>query len=534
MSYLLKKPCSQVGCPKHAIGTLFYCEDCAKAWCLEHYHANSPHVCRTLIMASFQPGGEKAVQIRKKIGLETSGDKHAYQRTVEAIDSHKITQQASLIRPGHTCSLVTPSMPDGDYPRASAEYKIGWVNIHLPLIFDDGVKWIVRIPRRHDGDAPANLHNLIASSEVATLRVLHQNRAKVPNAWMPVEGNPDEAANGRYFFEEFVEGVPYIDGDYMNTLHTDRDRFAASLLEFAQHYIAIADIKLEVKGIGSLYPSDNSCGYTLGPITSMGTFMRPEPPYFLGPFKTLRDRYIAHIEQVLFHIRKLSFFNIAPIRSYVWLLELQDMIKECEVLGREEDDFYIRHADDWFRQTMRDSEGHLTGCLDWEWAYTTTKTEAFSSPLNLHIAHPWTEGDNALSPDELLMIDCFIKLGRPDLGDCIRQGRLYLRLEEALRIDWELFYMNRRGNFNGVLAAFRDQGQQVPGPFESEEELKVWLESLEKKRQENGELDEVRAAWKAYSDVKQEADRRDEETWEDVVAEQYKKLGLEEVDSAEK
>ncbi|WVQ77753.1 hypothetical protein IAR50_007443 [Cryptococcus sp. DSM 104548] len=528
MSYLLKRPCSHSSCPKFSIGTRFHCGTCGKVWCLEHYHAYPPHVCPIIVgtQRSIKSGGDRADKILEKIGVDRSNDKRAYQRIIDSLDSVKITQQASLIRLGHTCSLIIPSTPDDDGP-LTAEYKVGWVNIHLPLVFDDGVKWIVRIPRRHNGDAPADLHSLVASSEVATLQLLHENGAKVPNAWMPVVGNPEEAANGRYFFEEFVEGVPFIDGNYITALEKDRNQYAATLLEFAQHYIAVANTKPKVKGIGSLYPSTTSpCGYVLGPITSMGTFMQPEPPYFLGPFKTLKERYVAHIKQALFHIRSMSFLILDPIRTYAWLLELRDMVMACEVLGREEEDFYIRHADDWFRQSMRDSQGRLTGCLDWEWAYATTKAEAFSSPLNLHLERPWGEGNNALCVDELLMVECFDKLGRPDLGDCIRQGRLYIRLEEALRIDWDITYVRRRGSINGLLQAFRAQGQQVPAPFENDEELRVWLESLVRKRGGNGELDEVGAVWNSYGRVKEEAMKREEEMMEDVVAELYEKLNL--------
>ncbi|ODN72896.1 hypothetical protein L202_08319 [Cryptococcus amylolentus CBS 6039] len=313
-------------------------------------------------------------------------------------------------------------------------------------------------------------------------------------------------------------------------MEKDQDRYTATLLEFAQHYIAVADIKLEVKGIGSLYPFDNSCGYTLGPITSMGTFMRPEPPYFLGPFKTLKERYVAHIDQALFHIRSTSFFMLYPIQVYLWLLELLDMIAECEVLAREEEEIYIRHADDWFRQSMRDSEGHLTGCLDWE-AYATTKAEAFSSLLHLHLKEAWDEGDNALNSGELLMIGCFGKLGRSDLGECIRNGRLYARLEEALRVDQDLLgYINRRGNVNGLLDAFRARGQEVPGPFESNEEMKAWIGSLEKKREDNGELDEVRSAWEEYDNARRGVDAKFEGIMDAVIEEEYKRLGLMEED----
>ncbi|WVQ77755.1 hypothetical protein IAR50_007445 [Cryptococcus sp. DSM 104548] len=215
-----------------------------------------------------------------------------------------------------------------------------------------------------------------------------------------------------------------------------------------------------------------------------------------------------------------------PTRTYVWLEEVRDMVSVFEVLGREEEDFYIRHANDWFRQSMRDGEGHLTGCLDWEWAYATTKAEAFSSPLNLHIDQPWTEGDNALSSDELLMVECFDKLGRPDLGECIRGGDSTSVSKKRCALTGRYSISNGEVTSVGFLVLLRAQGQQVAGPFQSDEESEAWIESLVEKRRENGELDEVRAAWMAYVNVKGKADKREEEIRQEVVAEYFEKLKL--------
>lgn len=93
-----------------------------------------------------------------------------------------------------------------------------------------------------------------------------------------------------YFFIEFCEGTPW--SPYCSPLEKGKvsigqaTRFAES---YADEQIKIHN--LPFRGIGSLYP-----GKTIGPLISGVYFGKPQPPYFFGPFKTNRDRYITHIK----------------------------------------------------------------------------------------------------------------------------------------------------------------------------------------------------------------------------------------------
>ncbi|WVQ77744.1 hypothetical protein IAR50_007434 [Cryptococcus sp. DSM 104548] len=258
----------------------------------------------------------------------------------------------------------------------------------------------------------------------------------------------------------------------------------------------------------------------------MGTFIRPEPAYVLGPFKVQKEHYLGHIDQTLAHIWDFPFVQLDGVLSYLWMLELREMVECCGVLGREEEEFYIRHGDDQPRQYLRDDERHITGVLDWEWTCVTTKSEAFSSPLGLHaldLQGSWEEGSNHLHAEELIMVEAFEKLGRPDLGDCIRHGRLYLRLRDALRPDDNMFYFQRH-NVNGLLDAFRETGREFEGPFLTDEVFETYVDGLYVKHRTNEKWCHMGVRWDGFVERQAAADKVNSEIVDDVIERELLKV----------
>ena len=74
---------------------------------------------------------------------------------------------------------------------------------------------------------------------------------------------------------------------------------------------------------------------------------------------------------------------------------------------------------------MRDDLTKLICCSR---AYVTTKEDAFARP----VAFTSSEGSNDSTPNEDVLIQAYLELGRADLADCVRGGRLYHRLEDML------------------------------------------------------------------------------------------------------
>lgn len=61
---------------------------------------------------------------------------------------------------------------------------MGCANYHCWIIFDDGIKWIVRIPRTASfDDVPQDLVDYLVASEYATLKFLEKIDTPTPKAY---------------------------------------------------------------------------------------------------------------------------------------------------------------------------------------------------------------------------------------------------------------------------------------------------------------------------------------------------------------
>ncbi|WVQ81588.1 hypothetical protein IAT38_003712 [Cryptococcus sp. DSM 104549] len=331
-----------------------------------------------------------------------------------------------------------------DAVRGSDAKLFDGMNLHMPLQFDDGVKWMVRIRMLAAWTVPRDLLQIVSTSEVATIQLLHSEGARVPQAWHVPDATEEATRNKAppdYFFMEFVHGaIPAPSGTGRGRAFDIPSNIACVFFtDLAQHHITLSNIKLNLApGIGSIYPGDDG-GYTLGPLISFNSLMKPRPPYFFGPFRTQRERYCAAIDCAIDVVSRGLVHMVTKARDVcLWLLEVKELVEGCEELGREETEFYIKHADDAFRQYLADEEGHITGVLDWEWAFATTKGEAFCSMTSLYHTKDWVyKGADDINSQELLLIDAFSHLGRPDLADCVRNGRIYQRIHHALRPRFE-------------------------------------------------------------------------------------------------
>ncbi|WVQ79832.1 hypothetical protein IAT38_001932 [Cryptococcus sp. DSM 104549] len=419
--YFFNSPCTVEGCSGIAIGDRSFCQRCPARFCPEHLKSKW-HACKKL-------------ENMRDVGQQVKdGQRKLLQDTLDSLDPSLVITQATVLRPGHTCTFTIPAITT-----LFKDSSYACMNLHLPLEFDDGVKWMVRVPLRRWVNPPRELREMVVASEVATMRMLHEAGVKVPNAWLPqptLESKGDPPSD--YFFEELIPGKSLPDTLCPLTYDQLPRAFCEKFFDdLAEHYIALSNINLPSRGIGSLYPipgapTSGPVGerYTLGPLSQFGPFMSPTPPYFLGPFKTQRERYLARLEIALNNTYTEKFRFQHKLRMYLWYKEMMDMVTEHPELGREdeEDRYYVRHGDDGLRQCMADEDGRLQGVLDWEWTYITTKSEAFAPSHTLYATQAWLLGDDSLTTEELLLIAAYERRSRPDLAECVRRGRPYQRL----------------------------------------------------------------------------------------------------------
>jgi len=62
----------------------------------------------------------------------------------------------------------------------------------------------------------------------------------------------------------------------------------------------------------------------------------------------------------------------------------------------------------------------------------TTKAEAFAAPVVFYSNENYLAGKNDLSLEEKILIDAFERHDRADLAYCVRGGRIYSRLGDAI------------------------------------------------------------------------------------------------------
>lgn len=105
------------------------------------------------------------------------------------LDLPAIIEQAQKLRPCHTCQV---SFRDIEKKNLIAH----GTNIHFPLTFDDGRKWMVRVRQTIHARAPRDVLRMTALSEVATYKALRDGGVPVPQAWAPKmsDGEPCEVS----------------------------------------------------------------------------------------------------------------------------------------------------------------------------------------------------------------------------------------------------------------------------------------------------------------------------------------------------
>ncbi|KAJ3888100.1 hypothetical protein GG344DRAFT_54366 [Lentinula edodes] len=252
-------------------------------------------------------------------------------------------EHADALRPGHKPIIVS-------IPEDSSKFERGGMNVHIPLTFSDGVRWLARIRQK---STPST--RLILESEIQTMQFLNAAGMQVPNAYMP-RGSLD-------FCQDQEDRLP--------------------------------------------------------------------GPFFFGPFRSSAHRYLAQIEHVLREIEQGSgaFAGDEDVISvYVTHLWLKDLMQNSPRLWEDGEQTFLKHADDKGDQIMVDKDGKFVGVIDWEWAYTASKSEAFAAPLALVDVNPFFDGINDLSSNEEHLVNAYNKYGFPDLAKCVRDGKVYQRL----------------------------------------------------------------------------------------------------------
>lgn len=354
-----------------------------------------------------------------------------------------IISQAEALRPGRTCSA-----PDlhTDSDRVIAH----GTNLNILLTFDDDVKWFARIRQNVYYPYPTAALQMHALSEAASYRAMKDMGVDVPGTWVPVkddksEWRPTLTADRALTIDPdlayfFVEHIPGQSGKYGYRRNPAPD--ATDIEQIHQYAKWTIDLeKVTFDAIGS--PAfDDSGAVITGPTIDFFTF-NPSPPFFLGPFKSMRDRYIHDFDARMQLILDGRWCEPrGEIQAYLQMLEAKTLVEGCAELAGGEGPFYIRNGETKCDNILHNEDGTVSGVIDWDWcvqvtiptyarAYTTSKAAAYASPQGLTSTEYFSQGSNEPSVWEVILIEAYERLGRTDLADFVRNGKKYLRLERV-------------------------------------------------------------------------------------------------------
>lgn len=136
--------------------------------------------------------------------------------------------------------------------------------------------------------------------------------------------------------------------------------------------------------------------------------------------------------------------------------------------------------DDKGDHILVDDAFNIVGVIDWEWAQTTTLSEAFSAPLYLLDVGEYYRGSNDLSRQESEFASILTQKGEDSLASAVNQGRIAHRLAHCVGGDVN-DPDSLRIHFMGLLKATL----VCHAPFDSWDQ---WRESVLRRYSDDGGL----------------------------------------------
>ena len=119
----------------------------------------------------------------------------------QTINVNALTMIASKLRGGISC-FVRPFR----YDKAFLRSAMGAINLHLELVFDDGLSWMARLKRRNTSTLPAAVQPYLIRSEVATYSFLRkETKVPVPEVFAYALDSDNPVGTG-YILMETIKG----------------------------------------------------------------------------------------------------------------------------------------------------------------------------------------------------------------------------------------------------------------------------------------------------------------------------------------
>ncbi|PLB48335.1 hypothetical protein P170DRAFT_510964 [Aspergillus steynii IBT 23096] len=389
-------------------------------------------------------------------------------RLLESLDLSALLSRASDLRNGIACSTPQPLV----YDRSTRSSVMGGMNYHVEINFEDGVQWLARIRRSNATSPPLDLRDYIMQSEVATLQFLGKTKVPAPKVF-------DYGLHG-----QTPIGVGYIlmeklPGKSLRWSLASPEQRRKVMTQLADIYIELESFPFDVMGSLGQPATDHIGPFARESLTEyIDSRMVP-----LGPYNNPRDYLRSSIELNMRLITKGESYAEREIDAYLVHRFLVDCIPDVLVShGFDDGRFYLRHADDKGDHLLIDDGYNITGIVDWEWAYTDSKSAAFKSPMMLLPVADFYNGVNDTGEDELTFAAILEEKGNTGLAEIVRNGRLLHRFQFCCGYDfsdWEgflgLFQGLRDGLGRDAHLGWEDWRQVALRRYAGDEQLEMLL-----------------------------------------------------------
>ncbi|KAI0428478.1 hypothetical protein F5Y09DRAFT_357673 [Xylaria sp. FL1042] len=331
------------------------------------------------------------------------------------VDTDQLVRVASLLRQGEPCKFYP-----GKHLGAGA--IMGCANYHAWIVFDDGVKWLARIPRTTDfSTIPPDLIDYFVESEYATLKLLETMGVPAPKAHgFGLSSDSDNLVKVSYILEDAMPGQPFY-------------AHQATPEQKSHVYSQYADILINIshfssKQACSILPHNEKtkeAAIASNRFLSLGKY---------GPFADPLDYFTSIADLHLELIADGQLYTDYPKEAFLFYRLLRNRAAPALAAATASaKGFFLKHVDDKGDHILVDENYNITAIIDWQFARFVPACEAFGPSLfTADLGDLYNPSSTGLSADDISLANCLEQKGRGDLAAFARGSDLARRFHFGL------------------------------------------------------------------------------------------------------
>ncbi|KAF7555971.1 hypothetical protein G7046_g6436 [Stylonectria norvegica] len=333
------------------------------------------------------------------------------QALLDKVNIPELVRVATSLRDGLPCQFLPGK-------HLGSEAMMGCANYHAWIVFDDGVKWLARIPRTSSfSDIPLDLVDYLVESEFSTLRWLEKIGIPTPEAYgFGVSSDPSNLVGASYILEEAMPGKPFYphQATAKQTSHV-YNQYADILAELSHHSKQTA-CSLSIRGEDSIASNR---------FLSLGKY---------GPFDTSLEYFTKIADLHLDLIADGQLYPEYPKEALVFYTVLRD--RAAPVLAIDDSElrrgFFLKHVDDKGDHLLVDDNYNITAVIDWQFARFVPACEAFGPSLFTADLARLYGGSAGSSATDQVVSEALKQIGRQVLSKLAGGSELVRRFQFGL------------------------------------------------------------------------------------------------------